>query len=112
MIIEQPPRLLRWLFPHALWRMDQSQRSVYLTFDDGPIPEATPYILDVLDSLDIKATFFMVGDNAQRYPYLLEEVLTTILEVSDGSRGSTWEMYRRPRIFCKLENCSVLHAVG
>jgi peptidoglycan/xylan/chitin deacetylase (PgdA/CDA1 family) len=54
--------------------MDQSQRSVYLTFDDGPIPEATPYVLDVLDSLDIKATFFMVGDNALRYPYLLEEV--------------------------------------
>jgi peptidoglycan/xylan/chitin deacetylase (PgdA/CDA1 family) len=54
--------------------MEQSQRSVYLTFDDGPIPEATPYVLDVLDSLDIKATFFMVGDNACRYPHLLEEV--------------------------------------
>ena len=74
MIIEQPPQLLRWLFPHALWRMDQSQRSVYLTFDDGPIPEATPYVLDVLDSMGIKATFFMVGDNARRYPHLLEEV--------------------------------------
>lgn len=54
--------------------MDQSQRSVYLTFDDGPIPEATPYVLDVLDSLGIKATFFMVGDNAHRYPHLLEEM--------------------------------------
>lgn len=74
MIIEQPARFLRWLYPHALWRMDPSQRSVYLTFDDGPIPEATPYVLDVLDSLDIKATFFMVGDNARRYPHLLEEV--------------------------------------
>ena len=74
MIIEQPPQLFRWLFPHALWRMDQSQRSVYLTFDDGPIPEATPYVLDVLDSMGIKATFFMVGDNARRYPHLLEEV--------------------------------------
>ena len=74
MIIEQPPQLFRWLFPHALWRMDQSQRSVYLTFDDGPIPEATPYVLDVLDSMGIKATFFMVGDNARHYPHLLEEV--------------------------------------
>lgn len=74
MLIEQPPLLLRWLYPSALWRMDRRQKSVYLTFDDGPIPEATPYILDVLDNQDIKATFFMVGDNARRYPHLLEEV--------------------------------------
>lgn len=74
MIIEQPASFLRWLYPKALWRMDHRQRSVYLTFDDGPIPEATPYVLDVLDNLGIKATFFMVGDNTQRYPHLLEEV--------------------------------------
>lgn len=74
MIIEQPARFLRWLYPHALWRMDPSQRAVYLTFDDGPIPEATPYILDVLEHLDIKATFFMVGENACRHPHILEEV--------------------------------------
>ncbi len=47
---------------------------MYLTFDDGPIPEATPYVLDVLDRFNIKATFFMVGDNARKYPHLLEEV--------------------------------------
>lgn len=74
MLIEQPARFLRWLYPHALWRMDPSQKAVYLTFDDGPIPEATPYVLDVLDRVGAKATFFMVGDNAVRYPHLLEEV--------------------------------------
>lgn len=74
MIIEQPARFLRWLYPHALWRMDETERSVYLTFDDGPIPEATPFVLNALDSVGAKATFFMVGDNAHRYPELLEEV--------------------------------------
>lgn len=54
--------------------MDPKVRAVYLTFDDGPIPEATPFILDVLDKFDAKATFFMVGDNAAKYPHLLEEV--------------------------------------
>lgn len=54
--------------------MDHRQKSVYLTFDDGPIPEATPFILDTLDDFGIKATFFMVGDNAHKYPHLLEEV--------------------------------------
>ncbi len=74
MFIEQPAPFLRWLYPHALWNMGKSERAVYLTFDDGPIPEATPYVLDVLDRFNIKATFFMVGDNARKYPELLEEV--------------------------------------
>ncbi len=74
MIIEQPVRFLRWLYPHAVWRMDRREKAVYLTFDDGPIPEATPFILDVLDRFDARATFFMVGDNAQKYPHLLSEV--------------------------------------
>ncbi len=74
MIIEQPACFLRWLYPHAVWRMDRRRRAVYLTFDDGPIPEATPYILDVLEKRGAKATFFMVGDNAVKYPHLLREV--------------------------------------
>ena len=44
MLIEQPPLLLRWLYPSALWRMDKKVKAVYLTFDDGPIPEVTPCI--------------------------------------------------------------------
>lgn len=57
MIIEQPARWLRILYPHALWRMDKEDHSVYLTFDDGPIPEATPFILDILDQFNAKAMF-------------------------------------------------------
>lgn len=48
---------------------------MYLTFDDGPIPEVTPWVLDVLDCYDAKAAFFMVGDNAVRYPTLVDEVI-------------------------------------
>ena len=47
---------------------------VFLTFDDGPVPEVTPRVLDLLDELGVKATFFMVGDNVRRHPELLEEV--------------------------------------
>ena len=80
MIIEQPARFLRWLYPHAIWRMDPSVKAVYLTFDDGPIPEATPFVLDTLARYGIKATFFMVGDNIRKYPELFERV------VSEGHR--------------------------
>ena len=74
MIIEQPAVYLRWIYPKALWRMDRQERSVYLTFDDGPIPESTPFILDTLRQFDVKATFFMVGDNVRKYPDLFQQI--------------------------------------
>ena len=74
MIIEQPACFLRWLYPRALWRMNPQERAVYLTFDDGPIPEVTPWVLDVLDHYGIKATFFMVGDNIRKHPKEFEMV--------------------------------------
>ena len=67
MFIEQPPQFIRQLYPGACWRMNSSERTVYLTFDDGPIPEVTPWVLDVLDKYNIKATFFMVGDNVRKH---------------------------------------------
>lgn len=75
MIIEQPAVWLRWLYPRATWRMDKHEHSVYLTFDDGPIPESTPFILDTLARYGIKATFFMVGDNVRKYPKLYQRIV-------------------------------------
>jgi len=72
MIIEQPTKWLRWLYPSAIWRMDPKEKAVYLTFDDGPIPESTPWLIETLDKYNVKATFFMVGDNVRKYPELLE----------------------------------------
>ncbi len=75
MWIEQPPLLYRLLFPEAIWRVKKRKRKVaYLTFDDGPIPEVTPWVLDTLDRYGVKATFFFVGDNVRKYPHLYEEV--------------------------------------
>jgi len=74
-LIEQPPLLYRLLFPEAIWRIKRRGRKVvYLTFDDGPIPEVTPWVLDLLDKENVKATFFMVGDNVRRHPWLYEEI--------------------------------------
>lgn len=78
MLIECPPEWFRKLAPEACFRIRSGEgegKNVYLTFDDGPIPEVTPRLLDLLDKLEIKATFFMVGDNVRKYPDLYEEVL-------------------------------------
>lgn len=80
--IERPPLLYRILFPEALWRIKRKKsKAVYLTFDDGPIPEVTPWVLDLLDFYNVKATFFLVGDNVKRHPELLEEI---------KRRGHSW----------------------
>ncbi|MBR6692123.1 MAG: polysaccharide deacetylase family protein [Bacteroidaceae bacterium] len=68
MFIEQVPDFIRSLYPKALWRMDPNEKAVYLTFDDGPIPVITPWVVDLLDRYNIKATFFMVGDNVHKFP--------------------------------------------
>lgn len=75
MWIERPPLFYRLLFPEAIWRIKKhKEKVVFLTFDDGPVPEVTPWVLDTLDTYGIKATFFMVGDNVARNPELFDEV--------------------------------------
>lgn len=75
--IESPPKFFRATFWHGIFRIPdpEGRKTVYLTFDDGPIPESTPWVLDTLDRYGIKATFFMVGDNVRKYPELYQEVL-------------------------------------
>ncbi len=74
--LAHPPGLLRRLYPEAVWRMHGSSKSVYLTFDDGPIPVVTPWILEKLDEARAKATFFCVGENVFRYPLIYNDILT------------------------------------
>lgn len=74
-LIERPPLLYRLFFSEGMWRYKRRGRKVvYLTFDDGPVPEETPWVLDLLAREGVKATFFMVGDNVRRHPELLERV--------------------------------------
>ena len=73
-LLYQFPTWLQRLYRGVVWRMDPSSKVVYLTFDDGPIPECTPQVLDILAQYGVKATFFMVGENVERYPELLARV--------------------------------------
>lgn len=75
MFIEQPPWFYRALFPGATWRIPSDERCVYLTFDDGPIPQVTPWVLNTLDQYGVKATFFMVGDNVRKHPDVFRMVV-------------------------------------
>jgi peptidoglycan/xylan/chitin deacetylase (PgdA/CDA1 family) len=69
----------RWLRPllgkELLWKVGSSSKVLYLTFDDGPIPEVTPQVLSILDHYGWKATFFCVGENVMRYPELYQRLI-------------------------------------
>jgi len=64
------PNLVKRIFPNQVWSIPSVDRSIYLTFDDGPTPGVTRWILNLLKKYDAKATFFLVGNNVQKYPKL------------------------------------------
>lgn len=76
MFIERPPFIYRMYFSEALWRIPQSEKTVYLTFDDGPIVQVTPWVLHTLKQYDVRATFFCTGDNVARNPHLFDSLRT------------------------------------
>jgi len=69
------PQLLKKLFPGFTWDYNTGEKVVYITFDDGPIPESTPWTLALLKEKGIKASFFCVGDNVRKYPDLYQNIL-------------------------------------
>ena len=68
--------LLRTVYPECWWKIeDQAEPTIYLTFDDGPIPEVTEFVLEQLDKFAAQATFFCIGDNVQKHREILYKVL-------------------------------------
>lgn len=74
MYLVKTPLFVQYLFKRLVWRIKNTDR-VFLTFDDGPVPEATPWVLDVLATHNIKATFFCVGENVKKYPSIYNRII-------------------------------------
>lgn len=74
MIPHRVPFFLPLLYPRLTWRMDPSEKSLYLTFDDGPVPGPTEFALNVLAGTSVKATFFCIGDNIRKHPEVFRAV--------------------------------------
>lgn len=74
-MIVKPPKLARLFSKNTIWKVDVQNKQLFLTFDDGPVPGLTPWVLDILDQFDAKATFFCVGDNVRKNPELFNLIL-------------------------------------
>jgi len=68
MYLVKSPLLLKWYYPSLVWNKSRTDKVVYLTFDDGPIPVVTDFVLNTLKSFNCKATFFCIGDNITKHP--------------------------------------------
>lgn len=69
------PGWLKKLYPSCTWQIDTTQKIIYLSFDDGPHPEATPFVLNELKKYNAKATFFCIGKNVALYPGIYKKII-------------------------------------
>lgn len=75
MYLVHTPQYVQALFPGLTWKMPSGRKEIFLTFDDGPIPEVTPWVLETLKAYKAQATFFCVGDNVRKYPEIYNQVI-------------------------------------
>jgi peptidoglycan/xylan/chitin deacetylase (PgdA/CDA1 family) len=76
MYLVKTPWLLKKLYSNALtWHKKRDSRRIFLTFDDGPIPIVTPFVLNILKQYNARATFFCIGDNVNKHPDIYKQVL-------------------------------------
>jgi peptidoglycan/xylan/chitin deacetylase (PgdA/CDA1 family) len=73
-MVFRTPLVLQWLSPSLIWSGDPDK--IYLTFDDGPIPEITEFVLDQLNQFKVKATFFCIGDNIRKHPEIFKRLIS------------------------------------
>lgn len=76
MYFKRIPNIIKRLFPSIIWDLPNTDNKIYLTFDDGPHPEITPWILQQLKKYNAKATFFCLGKNVEKYPEIAQQIIT------------------------------------
>lgn len=91
----KPPKFIRRLFPSLIWEIDDPDReAVFLTFDDGPTPGVTEWVLDTLEKYDARATFFVLGKNVEAHPELYRRIVGAGHKVGNHtySHPKGWDM--------------------
>ncbi|WP_142604303.1 polysaccharide deacetylase family protein [Solitalea koreensis] len=76
MYLVKTPYLLKKLYPSLIWNQSRKEKVLYITFDDGPIPQVTPFVLSELRKYNAKATFFCIGDNVNKHPEIFKQVIS------------------------------------
>lgn len=100
------PWILQKLYPECLWNIKTSDKILYLTFDDGPHPVITPYVLDLVKQYNAKVTFFCIGNNVTKY----SSVFQTILSDGHSVGNHTYDHFNGWKISDSLYLQNILNA--
>lgn len=105
----QPPKLLKRLLKDVIWNIPASGKDLYLTFDDGPNPVITPWVINLLKQYNAKATFFCVGGNVEKYKEVYEMLLAEGHAVGNHtySHKNGWRT-RREKYLEDVERCAAV----
>jgi len=103
------PKFIQALFPSLVWRKETLDKEIWLTFDDGPTPEVTPLILSVLKKENVKATFFLVGQQIEEFPELVSAIIQDGHTIANHSYShkNGW-LTNKEKYLEDIENCQEL----
>jgi peptidoglycan/xylan/chitin deacetylase (PgdA/CDA1 family) len=109
MYLIKTPKIIQKIFPKFIWKINTTEKEMFLTFDDGPVPEVTPWVLSQLKKYDAKATFFCVGDNINKYPDTFKEIINEGHRVGNHTFNhlNGWTTDNRP-YYHNVKNCAEL----
>ncbi len=109
MYFVKTPKIIQKLFSRFTWKIKTKKKVIFLTFDDGPIPEVTPFVLNILAQYNAKATFFCVGDNVRKHPDVFKQVVDAGHSVGNHTYNhfNGWSSSDRP--YCQnVQRCADL----
>ncbi len=112
MYLIKTPKLIQNFFPNFIWQVPTHEKTLFLTFDDGPIPEVTPWVLDELAKYNAKATFFCVGNNVRLHPDIYQRVIEGGHSIGNHTYNhlNGWQSENLP-YFHDVRNCAhVVHS--
>ena len=103
------PKSIQALFPSLVWRKETLDKEIWLTFDDGPTPKITPWILSVLKKENVKATFFLVGQQIEKFPELADAIIKDGHTIANHSYShkNGW-LTNKEKYLEDIENCQAL----
>ena len=103
------PKFIQALFPSLVWRKETLNKEIWLTFDDGPEPDVTPWILSVLKKENITATFFLVGEQIEEFPELVGAIIKEVHTIANHSYShkNGW-LCTKEKYIADIEKCQEL----
>ena len=103
------PKFIQILFPSIIWRKKNYQNNIWLTFDDGPTPKVTTFILNTLKEEKVKATFFLVGEQIEQQPDLYNKIISDghVIANHSYSHINSWK-YNTVDYLNDIEKCQKL----